>query len=160
MKGNFGPAAFCAQQCLELLLKATLIYWDKSFDPKKAGHKYEPMLDAIENKVPNGRQVQIQPYFFAGGRYQSASRYPGKDFGILIPVEFLDDLDSAFHDLLKLVPFHFNSILVNTLASQKKPDLHILTRSNRNIRSVRKFLMPWMERVLGSRYRAYLRNKT
>jgi HEPN domain-containing protein len=33
LSGLVAPAAFCAQQALEALLKATLKYWDRSFEP-------------------------------------------------------------------------------------------------------------------------------
>ena len=62
-------AAYCAFQCLETLLKATLVYWDKSFAPTLAGHGLAPMLRAIRNKVPGAPKVSVPQYFVAGRRF-------------------------------------------------------------------------------------------
>ena len=142
------PAAFCAQQALELILKATLLYWDKGFNPKSIGHRGTSLLRATRNKVLRARSLTIEPYFFAGQRYQSHTRYP--QGGILIPGKFLDDLDEAFYSTLSLVPFQFNSQLVNTLRRETKPELLILRRRNKRMRSLRTFLAPWV-RFRGSR---------
>ena len=142
------PAAFSAQQALELILKATLLYWDRGFNPRSVGHRATSLLRATRNKVPTARSLTIEPYFFAGQRYLSQSRYP--QGGILIPGQFLDDLDEAFYSTLSLVPFQFNSQLVNTLRRETKPELLILRRRNKRIRSLRRFLTPWV-RFRGSR---------
>src|SRR3990172_4939331 len=62
MKRLYGPATFCAYQALELILKATLIFWDKSFIPDIAGHKFIKMIKAMKNKVPNGKSINIPEY--------------------------------------------------------------------------------------------------
>jgi len=103
IKDQFGRvAAFCANQSVELLLKAILIYWDKSFNPKEVNHNFTALINALKNKVPNAKDIDIPNYLYYKGLYQSASRYPRG--GIGIPGTFLIDLDKCFHDLLILVP--------------------------------------------------------
>src|SRR2546422_11755299 len=68
------PAALCANQAVELLLKATLIYHDRSFKPEAARHRIAPMLRAISNKVRPKPSVSLPGYFYEDKRYQSVSR--------------------------------------------------------------------------------------
>lgn len=135
-----GPSVFCAQQSLELLLKATLTYWNKSFKPEIAGHKFAKMLRTLQNKVKNAKNVTIPSYFYSDKRYQTVSRYPTKGKGILKPATFLEDLDKNFKELVTLVPFQFNSELIHALDGSDKNRLKILRRKNKEIRSLRKFL--------------------
>ena len=114
-----GPCVFCGQQSLELLLKATLIYCDKSFQPKEAGHKIEKMLRTLKNKV-KAEHIKIPNYFYSEQRYQSIHRYPKERKLILKPARFLEDLDKWFKDLIILVPFQFNSELINMFKGDKK----------------------------------------
>ena len=46
------PAAYFAAMSLELIFKATLTYWDKSFDPEAAAHAMAKLARMIGNKVP------------------------------------------------------------------------------------------------------------
>ncbi len=135
------PAAFCGQQALENLLKATLIYWDKSFDPIKVCHNFPKMLRIIRNKVPNSANINIQENFYYEKRYQESSRYPisGKDL-LFLGEDFLNDLDEAFYSLLVLVPFKFNSVLSN-IFKKNKPQVKILRKKNNQIRKIKKFLL-------------------
>jgi HEPN domain-containing protein len=147
LNGLASPAAFCAQQALELLLKATLIYSDRSFDPDTARHRFPAMLRTLENKVRGSHAVKIPEYFYSDRRYQSVSRYPTNDGkGVLIPATFLDDLDQAFCDLIALIPFHFNTQLVCVIDGRglnARKSLLILRRRNRQIRKLRRFLCKW-----------------
>jgi HEPN domain-containing protein len=148
--GHIGPATFCAQQAIESMLKATLIYWDKSFEPEAAGHKFAKMLRTLRNKVKGSEEVQISSYFYWDQRYQTRSRYPSKGKGVLMPSTFLDDLDQCFYNLLILVPFQFNSELVNTLSSDSakhKKKLNTLRRSNKQVRRLRKYLSNWLKKI-------------
>ncbi|HKJ92673.1 MAG TPA: hypothetical protein VJ957_05865, partial [Longimicrobiales bacterium] len=43
----FAPASFCGYQALESLLKATLVYWDRSFNPQGAGHGMAKLLRTL-----------------------------------------------------------------------------------------------------------------
>ena len=55
----FAPAAYSAAIALELLLKATLYYHDKSFVLKDAGHKFAKLTRMVSNKVPGAKSVEI-----------------------------------------------------------------------------------------------------
>ena len=134
------PAVFCGQQALENLLKATLIYWDKSFDPIKACHNFPKMLRIIRNKVRNSANVNISENFYYEKRYQEFSRYPISGKGLLFLGDFLNDLDEAFYSLLVLVPFQFNSVLSN-IFKKNKPQVKILRKKNNQIRKIKKFLL-------------------
>jgi HEPN domain-containing protein len=134
------PAAFCAVQAIELLLKATLVYWDKSFDLEAARHRVVRMVRSVRNKVPGAKEFDLPQYFHFEQRYYSASRYPSNGKGILVPASILSDLDLAFSQLAEFVPFQFNSELSRALSGRHKPDLAILRRGNSSIQRLRKHL--------------------
>lgn len=145
---HVAPAAFCAQQALELMLKATLIYHDKSFQPEIIGHAFNKMLKVLKNKVRNSHDVNIPEYFYYDKRYQTVSRYPSEGKKLLLPENMLDDLDECFYDLLVLVPFQFNTVLVNTLNprdEKARRKLNTLRRYNRQMRNIRRFLRNWVK---------------
>ena len=143
-KRIFQPAVFCATQALENLLKGTLIYWDKSFKPEVGRHKFRAMLNAIHNKVPNGKSFDIPEYFFADKRYQSVSRYPTPGKGVGIMETFTDDLDKSFVELIQKVPFQFNSELVSIVGGRNRQALLILRKRNKQAFALRRFLKPWI----------------
>jgi HEPN domain-containing protein len=147
MKKVYGPAAFCGHQALEIILKATLIYWDKSFSPIVAGHKMTKMINAIKNKVPNGKTIDIPEYFFSDQRYLSVSRYPARGKGVGIPGTFINDLDDAFVKLVTLVPVQFNSKLLHTLQGDDRANLNILRKANKSIRLLRRHIRPFIRRT-------------
>ena len=134
------PAAFSATQALELLLKATLVYWDEAFDPKVIGHAIAKLVRAVRNKVPCARSFDLPRYFFHEQRYDTVTRYPAGDKGLLIPASLLTDLDAAFVALVGFVPFQHNTELKRALGGRDARALRILGRSNRNIRTLRKAL--------------------
>jgi HEPN domain-containing protein len=134
------PSAFCGLQSLESLMKATLVYWDKSFSPEATGHKISGMIKSIRNKAKDGNVFQCPEYFYIDKRFQSVSRYPANGKGVNIPASFLNDLDSVFFSLVKLVPFQFNSELKRALLGNSKNDLKILRKKNLQIRELRKCL--------------------
>ena len=137
----FGPAAFTAYQALETLVKATLVYWDKTFVPEKAGHRLAGMLRAIENKVPSGRVDVVPRYFFADDLFRVVSRYPSSGLWIAIPPTFLDDLDSAVVGLVELVPFQFNSELSRILRGPRGTLRWIVTHRNTQSRRLQKHVL-------------------
>jgi len=147
MKRLYGPATFCAYQALELILKATLIFWDKSFIPDIAGHKFIKMIKAMKNKVPNGKSINIPEYFYADQRYLSVSRYPIAGKGVGIPSTFITDLDETFVKLIMLVPFQFNSNLLHALRGANHSELAILRKANKHIRLLRRHLRPLLIRT-------------
>ena len=134
-------AAFCAQQSLELLLKATLLYHDKSFVPKSVNHRFKSMMDILKNKVKNTNHITIPEYFYYDQQYQSFTRYPSNKEGLFLPEDMLKDLDKCFHDLLLLVPFQSGTLLVKTLTPDNerlKTKLNVFRRKNKQIANIRK----------------------
>ena len=136
----YGPGSFCGNQAIELLMKATLIYWDKSFKPLDARHNIKKMIRIIKNKIPNGKNLLLPEYFYFENRYQSVSRYPVIGKGILVPESFMSDLDSIFTDLITLVPFQFNSELMNALGGKAYRKYMIIRKGNKQLRRLRKHL--------------------
>ena len=111
-----GPTVYCAVISIELLLKATLIFFDRSFVPNDAGHNIDKMQRILQNKGPRGVLIEIPQYFLHEDRYLSLSRYPRDNgSGIGVPSSFLEDLDSVFADLVCLVPFQYNTMLRRTI---------------------------------------------
>ena len=110
-KGFHAPAAFLSQQCVEQLVKATLIWWEPSFDPKKhGGHNLHKMEKMIREKVPDQAKFTIPGYLYA--EYQTLSRYPNDDgLGFIVPRTLLYDVDCLFVDLIEMVSFQWNSQL-------------------------------------------------
>jgi len=147
MKKIYKPATFCGHQALETLLNATLIYWDKSFSPIVAGHKMTKMINAIKNKVPNSKTIDIPEYIFSDQRYINVSRYPARGKGVGIPGTFINDLDDAFAKLVTLVPFQFNSKLLHSLQGDDRANLNILRKANKSIRLLRSYLRPFIRRT-------------
>src|SRR5450759_2571724 len=58
----FKPAAFMANQAIETMLKATLLYWDKSFVPQDSGHAIKKMLNILRKKVKGQSMFDIPEY--------------------------------------------------------------------------------------------------
>jgi len=144
---QYGPAAFCANQGVELMLKATVCYWDRSVDPSALNHSFAKLKRILRNKVPQGSSVCVPEYFSDGRRYQSLTRYPSKrDALIGIPASFIVDLDDVFYSLLCLVPFQFNTELRRALSGRNRRDLLILRRGNLKIRHMRSVLGQRLER--------------
>ncbi len=72
---QYSPSAFCSLQAIESLMKGTLVYWDKSFNPESNGHKMTGMVKAIRNKAKHGNDFQCPEYFYIDNRFQSITRY-------------------------------------------------------------------------------------
>jgi len=138
---QFAPAAFCASQSLELLMKASLVYWDRSFLPEHAKHSFTKLCRMIGNKVRGGKGFTCPTYFSADTRYHSVTRYPrkGGDF-VAIPTQFMPDLDATFARLVSLVPFQFNTELQRALSGRNRTDLRIIRHRNSSIRTLRRLL--------------------
>jgi HEPN domain-containing protein len=145
-KEQYSPSAFCAVQSIEALMKATLIYWDNSFNPETANHKVAGMIRAIKNKAKDGRSLSCPEYFYRDKRFQSVTRYPANGKGIGIPSHFISDLDAVFYNLIILVPFQFNTELKRALSGKKKIDLNILRKKNQEMRNLREFLKVKLEK--------------
>ena len=140
MNEQYSPAAFCSIQSIEALMKATLVYWDKSFNPEAANHKVASMVRSIRNKAKDGKEFKCPEYFYKDKTYQSISRYPSNGKGVYIPATFKDDLDDVFYRLVSLVPFQFNSDLINTLKGKNAKNLIILRKNNNQMKNLRKLL--------------------
>ena len=131
-KGFYAPAAFLSQQCVEQLVKATLIWWEPSFDPKKhGGHDLHKMEKMIREKVPDQAKFTI-PDYLCDGEYQSLSRYPDDGRGIPIPRTLISDVDHLFANLIEMVPFQRGSELFWTLMKKMGYENHYeeLARDN------------------------------
>lgn len=136
-------AAFCSQQSLELILKATLIYHDKSFVPKSANHNFKTLINTLKNKVKNSNHIYIPEYFYYDQQYQSVSRYPSNKDEFFLPENLVDDLDKCFYDLLLLVPYQSDTLLVKTLSPNNerlKKKLNSFRMKNKQIANFRKYV--------------------
>ena len=137
---ELAPAAYCANQSIEQLLKGTLVYADPKFTPKAHGHGIAKMMRMVKNQM--NADLHIPEYFCEEQRYNVTTRYPaesGRGFGV--PASFLDDLDSVFFQLLQLVPFQFNTELKHVLKGRRYPArLNTLRRNNRQMRGLRRYL--------------------
>ena len=135
-----GPAAYCAHQAAELILKATLVYWDKSFRPRSANHNLQKLVRMIRNKVPGARQFAIPSYLSSEQRFLRVTRYPVNGQGVYVPVSLIGDLDSLFVDLVLTVPFQFNTQLKSAVFGRDRRGLIMLRRANGQLRRLRKYL--------------------
>jgi HEPN domain-containing protein len=133
----FAPAAYCASQSIELLLKATLVFWDKSFHPEAAGHGIAKLVRTVRNKARNAKSLDVPSYFFFEKRFHSVSRYPTASKGLASPASFIEDLDSVFASLVDLVPFQFNTELKRILSGKDKKSLAALRKGNAQFRLMR-----------------------
>ncbi|MGH9551150.1 MAG: HEPN domain-containing protein, partial [Terriglobales bacterium] len=139
LHGNqlYAPAAYSAAIAIELLLKATLVYCDRSFDPLAAGHGMAKLCRMVRNKMHGAQSFTIPDYFYHEQRYLKTSRYPNGDNGLGIPAEFLVDLDRVFVELLPLVPFQHNTEIKRALRGKDKNMLLALRRRNPYMRRLR-----------------------
>jgi len=135
--GLHRPAAFCAAQSIEILLKATLVYFDADFVPEERGHAMAKMFRMLKNRLKSRIRFKIPDYFIHDRRYMVVARYPSRGKGIGIPSSFLGDLDATFADLVTLVPFQFNSGLASVLGMRAAPQLDALEFDNGRLRDLR-----------------------
>ena len=134
------PSAYCAAMSIELLLKATLIYWDKNFVPEDASHGIAKLARMVSNKAKGAKGFKVPEYFYFEKRFLSVSRYPTNGKGILIPGTILQDLDAMFAFLIPLVPFQHNTELKKVLRGRSRTSLDMLRRQNESIKSLRRAL--------------------
>lgn len=131
------PAAYSAVIAIEILLKATLVYWDRSFDPLAAGHGMAKLTRMVRNKAKGAGSFSVPAYFHHEQRYLNTSRYPIGDQGLNIPAELLNDLDRIVAQLVLMVPFQHNTELKRALRGKDKKGLKALRRGNAYVRSLR-----------------------
>jgi HEPN domain-containing protein len=134
------PVCYCAVIAVELLLKATALFFDRSFVPQHSKHNIPKLMRILASKGPTGAVIDVPDYFHFEQRYLEASRYPKDGQGLIVPATFLDDLDRTVAELILLVPFQFNSILVRVMKAGSKGGrdrLRVLARSNRQMRAIR-----------------------
>jgi HEPN domain-containing protein len=134
------PSVYCAVVSLELVLKATLTYWVRGFDPEAVGHALAKLARMVRNKVPNGAIIHIPEYFYFEQRYLTLSRYPKRGKGLGIPAGFLWDLDSIYCRTVELVPFQHNTQLKSVLRGGSRVKLEALRRDNPHVRRLRAYL--------------------
>jgi HEPN domain-containing protein len=138
-KGQSGPAAFSAYQAVELMMKATLHYWDKSFNPRDAGHNLKKMQKMMHNKVKGRPVVRAPEYFTHEKRFQELTRYPRPDgAGVFVPGTLIADLDRLMVEMVSLVPFQFNSELWHAASGTNRRALLQLRRRNAEMRRLRR----------------------
>jgi HEPN domain-containing protein len=131
------PAVYSAAIAIELLLKATLLYWDHTFDPLDAGHGIAKLARMVRNKARNAKHVAVPEYFYFEQRYLTVARYPSNGKGFVVPPSFIEDLDRVFAELVVLVPFQHNTELKRALAGKDFKSLSALRRGNRQMRKLR-----------------------
>jgi HEPN domain-containing protein len=136
----FAPAAYCAAMSIELMLKATLIYWDRKFKPEAASHGMAKLARMVGNRVNAAKGFKVPEYFYFEKRFLSVSRYPTNGKGVVVPSTLLGDLDSLITFLVPLVPFQHNTELKRVLRGRDRSALNILRRKNSSIRSLRRAL--------------------
>jgi len=141
-KEIYGPAGFCAFQSLENLLKATAIYHIDKFSPKAVLHDCDKILAMIKKNVPASADIEIEEKLISQ-TYQELTRYPMPGKGVGFSYSMVHDLDQAFADILQLVPFQYNSELLNIIR-RKDPSLRILSLDNKQIKKIRKCLDQWL----------------
>lgn len=135
------PAVYSAAISVELMLKATLIYWDRGFDPLDAGHGIAKLARMVRNKAKNAKHIQIPEYFYFEQRYLTVARYPSNGKGFFVPTCLLEDLDRIFTDLVVLVPFQHNTELKRALDGRNQKDLLALRKGNIQMRKLRRTLL-------------------
>ena len=133
----YAPAAYSAAIAIELLLKGTLAYWDRSIDPVDAGHGMAKLVRMVKNKASNSKGLMVPTYFYHEQRYLNVSRYPMNGKGIAMPPSFVEDLDRVFADLVLLVPFQHNTELKRALAGRNRSDLTALRQKNQQMNRLR-----------------------
>jgi HEPN domain-containing protein len=136
----YAPAAYTGAMAIELILKATLVYWDKRFVPVEHGHGIAKLARMVNNKAGRHASVQVPAYFYYEQRYVTTSRYPTAGKGLGVPGSFLDDLDQVFVDALLLVPFQHNTELKQVLAGRAAGKLAQLRNRNGQMRRLRNSL--------------------
>lgn len=145
----YAPAAYAAAISIELLLKATLIYWDQSFIPKNVNHNVTKLLHITRNKVRGAKDFAIPNYFYFNQRYINLSRYPKDNGGLILPGSFRDDLDKVFIDLILFVPFQHNTELKRALSGGNRSALSALRYGNRQMQRLHRSLMTGSSTVHG-----------
>lgn len=141
-KGFLGPAAFLSQQCVEQLVKATLIWLDPSFEPKSVSHNLIKMSQMIREKVPSQNDFTVPEYIC---NYQSLPRYPDPfSRGYPVPSTLISEVDCLFADLVEMVAFQHNSYLIRTLMKKQNYNIYYidLELNNEQLDRLRKHVLP------------------
>ena len=128
--GLVGPAAYCCHQATELILKATLVFWDRSFNPRDAGHNLTKLCRIVRNKVRGAKRFEIPAYLGHEQRFLSVSRYPSNGKGVFVPSHVIVDPDKLFVELIELVPFQHNTDLRRAIRGSDRRALSILRKGN------------------------------
>lgn len=135
---------FLGFQTIELVLKASLVLWDRSSDPCIFRHNTEKLFKAYQNKVPKDLQFvsDLHPAFINADRFQSLPRYPSrKKFFVPHFSDYLDHLDHTYCGLAAAVPRTFwQSELEMVLNGSEPNKLKVFRTRNRAIRRLRQQL--------------------
>lgn len=139
--GFLMPAAYSAAITIEMLLKATLIYWDCSFDPMAAGHGMAKLVRMVKNKAKNASAFGVPAYFYEDQRFLTVSRYPTLGKGVYFPETLVADLDKVFASLVLLVPAQSRSTeLKRALSGKQRPALAAIRYQNAELKELRTYL--------------------
>ncbi|MFA5272442.1 MAG: HEPN domain-containing protein [Candidatus Omnitrophota bacterium] len=142
------PSVFCAFQAVENLMKATILFYKGIPFAEGFGHALKKMEREINSQIikrisKKGRlkKLAIPAYFVHENRFQALSRYPRVGKGIGVGGFVIEDLDQLMFDLLKVVPFQFNTLLLNEIrkASHSKYK-EILEKDNKCLSELKAYL--------------------
>ncbi len=147
------PAAFCAFQAIENILKATISFYKGAEEAEKFKHRLKAMQRFINNqivpKAPHSRPIDIPDFFVNENRFQSMSRYPKRGRGTTIELFELRELDRVFYQNVLLVPHTFKTELVLYLMPRHPTQSDLRKRSA--IKMQNEFYEPLCEHLRSSR---------
>jgi len=140
------PATFCAFQALENIMKATIMFYKGVAYAESFKHSLKKMERVINSqivrKIAKTHKIFVPSYFVHERRFQSMSRYPRKGKGIGAGGFIIDDLDKLFFNYIYLVPFQFNTELMNILFRKSyKRKKQIICGKNKYISELVKYLV-------------------
>lgn len=139
----YRPACFCVFQTVETMLKSTLFYWERNFNPRPYGHNIPKLIRTTKNKVKGAHRLYIPAIFYYEQRYQLFTRYPDSQHrGISILRNFLDIFDETFFDILSLTPFQPPHTKLHKILSgrDEKKVCDIIARDNKKASEIKKIL--------------------
>ena len=152
-----GVILFLGFQSVESALKASLLYWDKSFNPKEYGHNTEDMFCKYQVKVPKEYRFvdKLDPYFEDYLYYQILSRYPikGKNPPSIDP-SYIEKLDYAFCGFVFAIPISpWLKVFDKILSGEDPSKSEVFEKNNKQICKVRQRLSRWKKRAAANQFR-------
>ena len=96
------PATFSAYHFMECMAKGFLEYKKPKIDGESYGHDWGKIYKEFIKHYPNAKYISIPDYMIEEGRYLS-SKYPTGTL-IVVPSNFINDIDKRYLSMLQLVP--------------------------------------------------------